>query len=313
MKIAVVGPGAMGCLIAASLAERTKEEVFLIDKDPVRARTLSQNAISVEASGPAFKVNVTASARPQDLGIYDLVMICTKSYSTDDACRHVKDMVGGKTCILTLQNGIGNIQILEEHFGKERVVGGVTSHGATLLGTGRVRHAGTGDTVIGKPDGRMTGTLKAIQGILTKAGFDTKISRDINSIIWSKLIINAGINALTAITRFRNGMLAEHEGTRELMKNAVSEALRIAKRKRIRLMYDDPIQKCESVCKATGNNISSMLQDILNKKRTEIDYINGAIVRQGKSLGIPTPVNEALTHLVRAIEAGYEKQLFQRS
>ena len=312
MKIAVVGPGAMGCLIAASLAERTKEEVLLIDKDLARAKALSQNAISIEGSGTAFKVNVTVSAHPPSAGVYDLIIICTKSYSTDDACRHIKNMAGEHTAILTLQNGIGNMQVLEEHFGEERVVGGVTNHGATLLETGRVRHAGIGDTIIGRLDGRMTSLLRTIREILTKAGFETKVSKDINSVIWSKLIINVGINALTAVTHLHNGMLIEDDGTHELLKNAVSEALRIAKRKRIKLVYDDPIQKCESVCKATTHNISSMLQDVLNKKRTEIDFINGAIVRQGKSLGIPTPVNEVLTRLVRTIESNYARQLSQK-
>jgi 2-dehydropantoate 2-reductase len=210
-----------------------------------------------------------------------------------------------------LQNGIGNIQILGEHFGREKVLGGITNHGATLLGTGRVRHAGRGDTIIGRYDGKLTGLLKAIQNILTGAGFETKVSKDIDSVIWSKLIVNVGINALTAITRLNNGMLTEYDGTRELLKSAVSEAVKIAKRKRVKLLYDDPIQKVESVCKATATNVSSMLQDVLNRKRTEIDYINGAIVRQGKALGIATPVNDVLTHLVKTIETAYEKAVFK--
>ncbi|MDP3804499.1 MAG: ketopantoate reductase C-terminal domain-containing protein, partial [Candidatus Omnitrophota bacterium] len=128
-----------------------------------------------------------------------------------------------------------------------------------------------------------------------------------DSVIWSKLIINVGINALTAITRLNNGRLIEYEESRSLLRSAVQEATKIVKRKRIKLAYDDPIQKVESVCKGTAQNVSSMLQDVLNKRRTEIEFINGAIIRQGKALGIPTPVNEVLANLVRTIETSYDK------
>ncbi len=308
MKIAVVGPGAMGCLLAAFLASKTKQDVWLIDKDERRASTIRTRGIKVEGISGSFKTDVNASARPREVGICDIVIICTKSYSTEEACKEIKDLVAEKTPVLTLQNGVGNVQILLDHLGQDRVVGGVTNHGATLLGIGHVRHAGKGDTIIGKPDKRITGAIRNIQNILTKAGFETRISKDINSIIWSKLVINVGINALTALTRLRNGMLIEHEGTRELLKKAVSEAVKVAKRKRLKLVYDDPVQKVESVCKATATNKSSMLQDVLNKKRTEIDYINGAVVRHGENLNIQTPVNEVLTRLVKTIETTYEKQ-----
>jgi 2-dehydropantoate 2-reductase len=120
------------------------------------------------------------------------------------------------------------------------------------------------------------------------------------------LIINTGINALTAITRLNNGRLTEFEGTRKIMREAVTEAVRIAKRKRIKLEYDDPLAKVEAVCDATSGNISSMLQDVLRKKRTEIDFINGVIVRLGQELGIVTPANTMLVELVKTIEASYQ-------
>ena len=308
MKIAVVGPGAMGCLISAYLKNKTKEEVWLYDKFPERAEHIRDNSVKVETPNNAFqaKLNVTCDAK--EIGICDLVIICVKSYSTEDACKDIKEMVGEITCVMTIQNGIGNVQVLNDYFGEDKVIAGITNHGATLLGIGHVRHAGRGDTIIGKADGRLSGALKEISGILNRCGFETKISKDIDSVIWSKLIINVGINALTAITRLNNGRLIEYEESRSLLRNAVQEAAKIVKRKRIKLAYDDPIQKVESVCKGTAQNISSMLQDVLNKKRTEIDFINGAIIRQGKSLGIPTPVNEVLTNIVKTIETSYDKQ-----
>ena len=309
MKIAVVGPGAMGCLIAGFLKIKTKEEVWLYDKFPERAGEIRNNYVKIEGLSGSHQVKLNVTADAKEIGVSDLVIICVKSYSTEDACKDIKDLVGENTYVMTLQNGIGNVQILNDYFGPERVIAGITNHGATLLGTGHVRHAGKGDTIIGKSDGKLSGALKEVSGLLNKAGFETKVSKDIDSVIWSKLIINVGINALTAITRLNNGKLIEYEEARSILRSAVQEATRVVKRKRIKLAYDDPIQKAESVCKATAANVSSMLQDVLNKKRTEIDFINGAIVRQGKALGIATPVNEVLTNLVKTIETSYPARI----
>jgi 2-dehydropantoate 2-reductase len=306
MKIAVVGPGALGCLIAGFLRSRTKEEIWLIDKSPERAKRIGEEGIRIEGLS-SVRTPISVSADPKEAGPCELVILCVKSYSTEDACKDIKELVRDKTFILTLQNGIGNVQILNDYFGVERVIAGVTNHGATLLGVGHVRHAGKGDTIIGMSKAKMLGPIRDAANILTKCNLETKISKDIDSIIWSKLIINIGINALTGITRLKNGMIIKHDGTREVLRSAVGEAMKIVKRKRIKLAYDDPIQKVESVCKATAANVSSMLQDILNSRRTEIDYMNGAITRQAKALGIPTPVNEVLTNLIRTIESNYEE------
>lgn len=311
MKIAVVGPGALGCLIAAFIKSRTKEDVCLVDHHDDRARKIASDGIRVEGHGGPLSVKVSVTTDPASIGRADLVIMCVKSYSTEDACKDIKEIVGPSTSVLTLQNGIGNIQILDDHFGAEKVIGAVTNHGATLLGPGHVRHAGKGETVIGRADGRVLGAVRDVAGVLTRAGFDTKVSKDIDSVIWSKLVINTGINALTAVTRLRNGMLTEYDECRGLLRSAVGEAVKVVRRKRIKLMYDDPIQKVESVCKATAGNVSSMLQDVLNRRRTEIDFINGAIVRQAKAVNIPTPVNDALTCLVKTIERGYDKSVRQ--
>ena len=307
MKIAVVGPGALGCLIAGFLKSKAGEDVWLLDNSPQRAKRISEDGIHIEGVSGNHTIKISATADAKDIGPVDLVIICVKSYSTEDASKEVKDLITENTSVLTLQNGIGNVQILNDYFGADKVIAGVTNHGSTLLSTGHIRHAGKGDTIIGKSDGKISRELKDIVTVLTKAGFPAKISKDIDSVIWSKLVINVGINALTAITRLSNGKIVAYEESRELLRLAVQEAVRVVKRKRVKLSYDDPIQKVESVAKATAQNISSMLQDVLSKSRTEIDFINGAIVRHGKAIGIPTPVNEMLTGLVKTIEKSYEE------
>ncbi|MEW6101448.1 MAG: 2-dehydropantoate 2-reductase [Candidatus Omnitrophota bacterium] len=307
MKIAIIGPGAMGCLFAAFLS-KAKQEVWVLDKDKERSEELSRAGISVEGVSGDWHAQVQATAKAEDIGPVDLVIVCVKSYDTRSMASGLLALLGENTKILTLQNGIGNIEIISEIAGNERVIGGSTNHGATLLGTGRIRHAGKGETVIGRIDARIPVELRSIREVFNKAGLEARISRDIKGILWSKLIINVGINALTAITRLKNGKLMAYEGTRRILRQAVTEAIRVAKRKRIKLIFEDPLAKVEAVCEATGGNISSMLQDVLKKRKTEIDFINGVIVRQGQELGIAVTVNSLLVDLVKTIEASYEER-----
>ncbi len=309
MKVVIIGPGAMGCLFAALFTKKKQAEVYLLDNDPKRAKKISESGITVEGLGQTFNQKVNLISQIKDVPAADLIILCVKSYDTEAAIKIIEPSLRQDTNVLTMQNGLGNIEMISEVVGKERVLCGITSNGATLLADGHIRFAGKGETVIGKIDGRLTVPMRSIRELFNKSGFSTRLSKDINGIIWSKLIINVGINALSSLTRLTNGQLIESPGTREILSLVVTEAVKVAKKKRIKLIYDDPIQKVESVCKATAVNLSSMLQDILKNKRTEIDYINGAIVRQGRSLSIATPANLILTDLVKAIESAYTKKL----
>ena len=309
MKIAIVGPGAMGCLFGGFLAE-SGEEVWLLDRRKQRAEQIISSGLKIEGISGEHKVKVNVTVDPARLGVCDLVIYTVKSYDTLEAAKNTGPLAGEDTALLTLQNGVGNVEALGEVFGRNRIIGGVTSEGATVLGPGHIRHAGNGDTIIGsvsQPKAGLRDRLKNIAETFTKAGFSAKVSDNVRDLIWSKLIINVGINALTGITRLNNGRLVEFETTKQILKEAVLEAVAVTKQKGIKLTYPDPVEKVESVCVATGANVSSMLQDILKRRKTEIDYINGAIVKEGESLNIPTPVNTTLTNLIKTIESSYEK------
>ena len=304
MKIVIVGPGAMGCLFAAFLS-KSKEEIWLLDKNKDNAGKLNEIGISLEGVSGNWQAKPKITANVQDIGKSDLILICVKSFNTKQAIEQIKPLLQENTKIMTLQNGLGNIEIIAELVGEDKVIGGITNEAATLIDIGKVRHAGHGETIIGTLDGKVPVEMRSIREIFNKVGLLTKMSRDIKGLVWSKLIINVGINALTAITRLPNGKLTEFEGTKRILRDAVTEATRIAKRKRIKLIYDDPLAKVEAVCESTSANISSMLQDVLRNKRTEIDFINGVIVRLGQELGIAVPTNKLLVDLIKTIESSY--------
>lgn len=307
MKIVIVGPGAIGCLFAGFLF-KSKEEIWLLDKNPERARKLKSQGIKVEGISGNWLAKVNVASEPKEIGPADLVIIAVKSYDTKEAIRNVKPIITEESLVLTIQNGLGNTEIISEIIGPDKVLGGVTNQGATLFDTGCIKHAGKGETIVGRMDNKISAELRSIRELFNKVGIETRLSKDIKSLIWSKLIINVGINGLTAITRLNNGKLIEFETTRKILRESVNEAIRVAKKKRIKLAYDDPLSKVEAVCEATANNISSMLQDVLKAKRTEIDFINGAIVRHAELMNIPVPVNTVLTNLVKTIESSYGLQ-----
>jgi 2-dehydropantoate 2-reductase len=306
MKFLVVGPGAMGCLFAARL-KKAGYDVTLLDYIKERAEHINTQGIMVQGVTGEYHVNVPTVAG----GIPtppDFVLICVKSYKTREASQAIKPWLHPESVVATLQNGLGNLEILAELFGKQRVFGGVTSEGATLLGPGKIRHAGQGETFLG-PREPKNGPTEKIVYAFNQAGFKAEPVDNVENLIWGKLIINVGINALTAITRLKNGRLPELSGTRLIMEEAVKEAVDVAEAKDIQLPYPDPLGRVIDVCRGTSGNIASMLQDVLKERQTEVDFINGAIVREGKIAGIHTPVNFTLTSLVQTLQQTYQEKI----
>ena len=307
MKIGIVGPGAMGCLLAGMMA-RAGLEVILLDHRPDRAGHIRRQGLRLETGPGEMHVPVAVTLEALDLSGVDLILICVKAYDTEVVARRLRAL-DPPPYFLTLQNGVGNVELLGAYLPREKVLAGITSHGATALGPGWVRHAGSGDTFVGAgfeedSENRNPGVRMAQQG-LSSAGFETRTVPRINPLIWSKLLVNVGINALTALTRLRNGDLLRFSVTEQTLEEAVAEAILVARAKGIELVYDDPLGQVKKVCRSTAPNLSSMLQDVLKEKRTEVDFINGTIIREAEKLRIPVPVNALLTRLVQALEQSY--------
>jgi 2-dehydropantoate 2-reductase len=196
---------------------------------------------------------------------------------------------------LTLQNGIGNLEILQDVLGLDRAAIGVTTMGATLLGPGKVRAGGGGPTHIAAHP-----RLGSLIDLLDRSGFEVHETEDLDSVVWGKLVVNAAINPLTALLGVPNGDLLVHPAARELMGAAAEEAAAVASARGVQLPYDDPRGLAEDVARRTATNRSSMLQDVTRGAPTEIDAISGAITLEGERLGVPVGVNWTLWKLIRA-------------
>ncbi len=302
MNIAIVGPGAMGLLFAGYLS-RTNAKVVLVDNDPVHASLLNSRGFRWEGMDSDVILKIPATVGLGDPDDFELLILCVKAYDTESASAELA-CTGYRGPVLTLQNGAGNIEILERNLPDSTIIAGATSEGANLVEDAHVRHAGKGKTEFGvaHQGGSGGAHVEGIVRLMRDAGLDAGLTGDPLSLVWSKVLVNAGINPLTAILRVQNGRLLEIEHARELMRGLVLEGWEVLKRMNIKLSYGDPVARVEEVCRLTAANYSSMYQDIMAGRRTEVDYINGAIVREGEHLGVPCPVNEAVTHLARSIE-----------
>ena len=309
MNITVIGPGAIGCLLAAYLT-RAGAEVSLLDYRLKRVTLLQDRGIAVDGERETFHTPIKATAYLTEIRSTDIFILCVKASDTAAVAATLKDAIPPESHLLTLQNGMGNREKLSESFGSDRVFAGATSHGATLLEVGRVRHAGYGEIWLGGTSGSSSSQasqaiLQNLAATMNRAGLQAHVVDDIESILWSKLVVNVGINALTAILGVPNGELIKTPTCQKIMDRAVAEAVQVASGCGIKLQLPEEIERVRAVCNSTAVNISSMLQDVQRQKKTEIDQINGAVVRMAASLGMASPVNEVLTALVRGLEAGY--------
>lgn len=302
MEIVIIGAGAMGGLLATLLAPLVP--ISLLTTNAKHAEAINQDGLAL--TGPDGRIRRTAARALTDPGQYgrraDLIIVCTKARSTPQASEVARRMLAEDGLVLTLQNGLGNLEQIEAAVGPSRAAAGITAQAATLLGPGQVRHAGSGPTVLAAGPGQAE-KIAAIAVLFNQAGIPTTVSEDGQALLWSKLIVNVGINALTAVLRVPNGTLAEVPQCEAIMAQAVAEAEAVARAMGIALPGENPLERVRQVCQATSANHSSMLQDILKGRPSEIDVINGAVVRKGLEYGVPTPVNQLLTELIKALEA----------
>jgi 2-dehydropantoate 2-reductase len=297
MQVAVIGAGAVGCYYGGLLL-RAGHDVTFIGRPP---HVDAINAHGLLLDTKTFKGHLPAKAATDATGLAppDLVLVCVKSADTEHAGRSLAGQLRPETAVLSLQNGVDNAPRLAAVIG-HAVIPVVVYVGSEMAGAGHVRHHGGGDLAIGASP-----ASEALARTLRAAGVGVTISGDIEVTLWSKLIINCAFNALSAVAGISYDPMLEVEGTRDVVGSAVREAIAVARACGVSIP-DDIVAHIMKIPTNMPNQKSSTAQDLVRGKPSEIDFLNGYVVRKGAELGIPTPTNQALQVMVKLAERARE-------
>ena len=303
MKICFLGSGALGSAIGGALSE-AGADVCLIDAWTEHVETMNRDGLKLRENGVDRVVRVRAACRPDGLPPADLVIVLVKSYHTREAIASAAPLIGPSTAVMSLQNGMGHEDILAEVVGRDRVLGGKTYLGGVLLSPGHVIAGLKGkETIIGELDGSITDRVRRFAEAFNRAGLVTQVSDNIRGTIWDKLLINVATGALAGITQLTYGALYRVPEVKTCALAAIAEGIAVADAQGVRLSYADPEGPWLKAAEGLPPEFkTSMLQSLEKGAKTEVDFINGAVVREGVKCGVPTPVNQALVACVKGIE-----------
>jgi len=295
MNIVVFGSGAIGSLFGALLAKQNK--VVLVGRAP-HITCIQQKGLLINGktrlivSVPAVESIIDVSFSP------DLILLTVKSYDTETASSQLSSLVDDQTMVVSLQNGLNNIQKIEQHIEKKHILAGVTTHGALFVKPGTITHTGKGTTILGELNGDSSERLRMLVSVFNQAGIETQMSTDIKREIWKKTIINSSINPLTGFLRCNNGYLLDNPLLEKTVESICTESSVIASSEGIVVSPLEMIEKTKKVIQDTAQNYSSMMQSIQQGKKTEIDSINGELLRIGSEHKVETSLNRILFELI---------------
>lgn len=303
MKIAVLGAGALGCAIGSTLAEGGNE-VVLITRNRAHVDAINDHGLALRTPQGTRVVHTRAVVNAQGLGPVDLVIVLVKSFHTREAMANAMSLVGPDTVVLSLQNGLGHEEVLAEVVGSEHVLAGKTYVGGVLLAPGQIISGVTGkETLIGELDGLITERAERIAATFNQSGLATLVSDNILGVMWDKLLVNVSTGAVSGITRLPYGALYQIPEIASTAIAAVQEAMAVATAAGVKLSYTDPREAWLKASDGLPEDFkTSMLQSLEKGSITEIDFINGAVVRWGQRCGVPTPVNQTLVACIKGIE-----------
>jgi 2-dehydropantoate 2-reductase len=293
-KIAVMGAGAVGCYYGAMLA-RAGHEVTIVGR-PQHVEAVQRSGLRLETNAFDEYVRLQASTDPASVRGARVVLFSVKSPDTEAAGEALKPHLGRDAAVLTLQNGVDNAERLAATLGRE-VIPAVVYVAVEMAGAGHVRHHGRGELLIGENPASDT-----IAAAFRAAGVPVQISDNVAGALWAKLIVNCAYNALSAITQLPYGRLVQGAGIPEVMRDVVDECLAVANRAGVELP-GDMHEATKRIAQTMPGQLSSTAQDLARRKKTEIEHLNGFVVRKGESLGVPAPVNRSLLALVKLLES----------
>ena len=292
-RIAIMGAGAVGCYYGALLAI-AGEQVTLIGRPALRD-AVRDRGLLLGRRGRIELIRMDAATEPEAVAGADMVLVCVKSPDTEAAAQAIAPYLSPDATILSLQNGVGNAARLSAGLGRP-VLPVVVYVATQMAGPGHVAHFGRGELVLGTGPG-----AEAAASILRRAGIPTEISGQTETALWSKLVINCALNALSAVSRQPYGRIIATPGAADLMKGVVAECQTVAQASGITLPAD-LWDQVERICATMPGQFSSTAQDMMRGRATEIEFLNGEILRRAHALGIAAPINQALTVMVRLAE-----------
>ena len=303
MRIAILGAGAMGSVIGGHLAA-AGNDVDLIDIDEGYVTAVNSNGLVLETDGIARAINVRAATRSTNLQPVDLIVVLVKSFDTEDAMRATTNLIGPETTVLSLQNGLGHEELLASIVGRKNVIAGKTYVGGMVAGPGHVVAGVKGkETIIGELDGRTTPRIRDVADTFNAANLATAVTDNILGAMWDKLLINVAAGALSGITGLNFGNLYDLPEIEEAAVEAVAEGMKVARALRIKLETNAPQDAWKKASAGLPFDFKpSVLQALEKGTITEIDFINGAVVRAGRKVGISTPVNATLVACIKGVE-----------
>lgn len=306
MKIAVVGAGAMGMLFGGRLAE-AGNQVTMIDVVPAVLEAINANGISLTDDVGEHQIPVVAMQGEQLCEVQDLVILFTKTLYSRAALNSAKGYIGTDTAVLTLQNGLGNVELVNEYVDLGQILVGVTNYASDVTGPGSIRTQGSGYVRMMSANGELTETVTCVNQALCDAGFCSEIRQDVFAAIWEKVGFNAALNSTTALCRVPVGGVGSIAEGREIAFEIARETAKVAEAYGI---HADAEKMIESICFAFENHqghYTSMAQDVQKQRKTEVDFINGQIVRRAKEKGIDVPFVEAVYLLLKVVEGSYAR------
>ena len=304
MRVCIVGCGAVGSLFAAHLAKAGEVEVWAYDvwkehTDAIRAQGL-------RLSGAAdFTARLNATSEPKQVPRCDYGIVATKAIHTRSAVEQIAHIFDEKSAVCSVQNGVGNEEIIAEYV--KHVIRGTTFPAGHPIAPGHIGYDIKGDTWIGPFESTNTPMerVEELAGLMTRSGMNTIALKDARGAQWTKLIFNASTNPVGALTALHHGAATRFEPTGKLFSDVIAEGEAVAKKLGI-VLHGDPRQLVQKGANAPGKHRASMLQDVLAKRQTEVDFMNGAIVHWGEQVGVPTPLNKALVELIKGLEHSWK-------
>ena len=309
MKICIIGAGAMGGLYGGRLVLAGKDVQFIeIRQKAVDA--LNNGDYLYNGIDGEHRIKAPAATSADNLPAADIAFIHTDSNNTNGAAEYAKAVLNPDGWAVTFQNGVGNVETLCAVLGAERVVGGISYHSAASPEAGVATHTNANKTWIGELDGGGSARVEQLRDLLADAKFDPNIAEDIQAVIWTKFMLNCAVNPLCAITGLRSGEVGTDDAALEMQDLVLDETLAVIAAKGIALTDPDPKASIKKILGRAFNK-PSMLQHMEAGLQTEIDSLNGAVVREGAALGIPTPYSHALTMLIKARNANMIRQLHE--